>query len=483
MLSRWQKGAGRSLLGLFLVFFVAVASAALTFPALTGRVVDEAGILDPSAKTALERKLADFETKTTGQLVVVTLKSLQGTSIEDYGYQLGRHWQIGQKEKNTGALLVVAPNERKVRIEVGYGFEGTLTDAVSKLIIENSITPRLRANDFAGGIGRGVDDIIQAVSVDSEEWKARAKQRPDDEPGLLDVLALLFFLFILFMIVRSVASRGGGYAQTGAGPRRGSRGPIFIPIPSSWGSSGSSWSGGFPGGGGFSGGAGASGSFLFGRADGLDDAAAPRGAGDVMISDADKRRIAEAIRAAEEKTAGEIFCVIAHACGDYRLVPIAWAALVALAVPLPLIFLTARPAGIIYLFQLAAFIVVALVLSLAMTRFRIVPKRQLWGRVHAEAMHQFLAQGIHLTEHRTGVLIFASVAERYAEIVADSGINAKVRPEVWSKAVAAMISAIKDGRPGDGFVAAVELCGEQLARHFPPGALNPDELPNKVVEI
>jgi putative membrane protein len=118
-----------------------------------------------------------------------------------------------------------------------------------------------------------------------------------------------------------------------------------------------------------------------------------------------------------------------------------------------------------------------------MIRFRIVPKRRLWGRAHAEAMHQFLAQGIHLTEQRTGVLIFASVAERYAEIVADSGINAKVQPDVWSKAVAAMISAIKDGRPGDGFVAAVELCGEQLAQYFPPGTLNPDELPNKVVEI
>jgi uncharacterized protein len=150
-----------------------------------------------------------------------------------------------------------------VRIEVGYGFEGTLTDAVSKLIIENSIIPRLRANDFAGGIGRGVDDIIQAVSVDSEEWKARAKQRPDDQPGLVDFLALAFFLFIFFMIVRNVASQGRGYAQSGAGPRRGSRGPIFIPIPGSWGSSGSPWSGGggFSGGGGSFGGGGASGSW------------------------------------------------------------------------------------------------------------------------------------------------------------------------------------------------------------------------------
>jgi len=94
--------------------------------------------------------------------------------------------------------------------------------------------------------------------------------------------------------------------------------------------------------------------------------------------------------------------------------------------------------------------------------------------LHAEAMHLFLAHGIHLTEHRTGVLIFASVAERYAEIIADSGINAKVQPEAWSKAIAAMISAIKDGHPGDGFVAAIELCGAELARHFPPGALNRD---------
>jgi uncharacterized protein len=261
MRSRFRAARGRAF-GL-LLSVVAFAAYALTFPELTGRVVDDARILDPATKAALERKLAEFETKTTGQLVVVTVKSLQGTSIEDYGYQLGRHWQIGQKEKNTGALLIVAPNERKVRIEVGYGFEGTLTDAVSKLIIENSIIPRLRANDFAGGIGRGVDDIIQAVSVDSEEWKARAKQRPDDEPGLLDVLALLFFLFIFFMIVRSVASRDRGYAQTGTRPRRGSRGPIFIPIPGSWGSSGSSWSGGggFSGGGGSFGGGGASGSW------------------------------------------------------------------------------------------------------------------------------------------------------------------------------------------------------------------------------
>src|SRR6266446_7093735 len=138
------------------------------------RVVDEANILDPAARAALTQKLADFEAKTSDQLVVVTLKSLQGTSIEDFGVELGRRWRIGQKDTNNGVLLIVVPSERKVRIEVGYGLEGTLTDAVSKLIIENAIIPRFRANDIPGGVSRGVDDIISVLSGDAEEWKQRA---------------------------------------------------------------------------------------------------------------------------------------------------------------------------------------------------------------------------------------------------------------------------------------------------------------------
>jgi putative membrane protein len=202
-----------------------------------------------------------------------------------------------------------------------------------------------------------------------------------------------------------------------------------------------------------------------------------------MISQADNQRIVAGIRSAEAKTSGEIYCVIAHACGGYHLVPIAWAALLALAVPWPLIHFTRWPAGIIYLVQLATFIAAALVLSLPVIRYHIVPKRRLHGRAHIVAMQQFLAQGIHLTEKRTGVLIFASAAERYAEIVADSGINAKVAPDAWAGAVAALVGAIKASRPGDGFVAAVELCGAELARNFPPGELNPNELPDRVVEI
>lgn len=202
-----------------------------------------------------------------------------------------------------------------------------------------------------------------------------------------------------------------------------------------------------------------------------------------MISQAEKTRIIEAITVAEAKTAGEIFCVIAHASSGYSLVPVAWAALVALAVPAPLIYLTTWPAGLIYLVQLAAFIVTAAVFSLPAIRFRVVPNQAMRERAHVEAMRQFLAQGMHLTEHRTGVLVFVSVAEHYAEIVADSGINAKVAPAVWQDAVDAAVAAIREGRIGDGLVAAVERCGAVLAEHFPPGAINRDEVPNKVVEM
>jgi len=200
-----------------------------------------------------------------------------------------------------------------------------------------------------------------------------------------------------------------------------------------------------------------------------------------MIAQADVERVTQAIRAAEARTAGEIFCVIAHASSSYSLVPLTWAALLALIVPLPLIYLTQWPVLTIYLAQLAAFAAISAVLSLPALRYRVVPKAMKHQRARAEAMRQFLAHGLHLTEARTGVLIFASAAERYAEIIADTGIHAKVGNAVWEQAMAALVAAIKAGRAGDGFIAAVEQCGAVLAQHFPPGAINRDELPNKLV--
>ncbi len=152
------------------------AAQTLTFPALTGRVVDDAGLLSVPDRAALTESLAGLEAKTTDQLVIVTLKSLQGVAIEDYGYQLGRHWKIGQKDKNNGVLLIVAASERKVRFEIGYGLEGTLTDAMTRFIIEKSILPRFKAGDFPGGIKQGAATIVQVLTGDSTDIKRQAAQ-------------------------------------------------------------------------------------------------------------------------------------------------------------------------------------------------------------------------------------------------------------------------------------------------------------------
>ena len=202
-----------------------------------------------------------------------------------------------------------------------------------------------------------------------------------------------------------------------------------------------------------------------------------------MITDADKTRIAAAIETAEVRTAGEIFCVVARQTGDDRLLPVAWAAALALFLPLPLIYLTPWPAAVIYLVQLAAFLAAALVLELPALRHRLVPRALREQRAQAEARRQFALQGLDRTAERTGVLIFASAADRYAEIVADAGIDAKVPQAVWDDAVAVLVAAIGEGRPADGFVAAVERCGAVLAAHFPPGTLNRDELANRLLEL
>src|SRR5262245_30161167 len=231
--------------------------AALTFPTLTGRVVDEANILDAAQRAALTQKLADLEAKSTDQLVVVTLKSLQGTSIEDYGYQLGRHWQIGQKDKNNGVLLIVVPSERRVRIEVGYGLEGTLTDAVSRLIIENGNTPRFRDGEFVGGTPRGVDDIASVLGGDAEEWKQRAAQRPDTVTTAPttrsdSIWTIIIIVLIIVVVIIICATLLGALCEV-----------IFqiLAVAASSGGGGSSSGGGFSGGGGSFGGGGASGSW------------------------------------------------------------------------------------------------------------------------------------------------------------------------------------------------------------------------------
>jgi uncharacterized protein len=247
-----------ALLAAALLLLGAVALAAEpVFPALTGRVVDDAGILSANTRSRLDASLAAHEQQTGQQLVVVTLPSLQGYAIEDFGYQLGRRWGIGQKGRDNGALLIVAPKERKVRIEVGYGLEGTLTDAQSRVIIEQVILPQFRRGDFDAGVSDGAAAILRVLGgspLDRAAPRARTVANAPP-PWVFFVFLVLFFGFFAWRIYGAwpllLASRGAGpwYGSGGYGGGFG-------------GFSGGGFSGGgggFSGGGGSFGGGGASG--------------------------------------------------------------------------------------------------------------------------------------------------------------------------------------------------------------------------------
>ena len=231
----------------------APATAAPEFPALTGRVVDRADLLSPADEAQLTAQLKALEDTSSDQLVVVTLPSLQGYTIEDFGYQLGRHWGIGTAELDNGVLLIVAPNERKVRIEVGYGLEPVLTDALSKIIIENAVLPRFRAGDYSGGIKDGVRDITLSLTGDAAEVKARARARHDADEPAIDWFTILLYIAIFLIIM--YLSRSEAFVSPGSSGRSSSS--------SGWGSGGGSsgGGGGFSGGGGGFGGGGSSGSW------------------------------------------------------------------------------------------------------------------------------------------------------------------------------------------------------------------------------
>ena len=180
--------------------FATLVAFALDYPSLTGRVVDQADVINAQSRGALETKLKELEDKSSIQLVVATVKSLQGSDIETYANGLFRFWKLGQAQKNNGVLLLVAPAEHKVRIEVGYGLESTLTDALSSVIIASAIIPRFKAGDFSGGIERGVDGIINVLSGDSAGWQSKVDVRREDASADFDELfPFLFFLMAIFV--------------------------------------------------------------------------------------------------------------------------------------------------------------------------------------------------------------------------------------------------------------------------------------------
>ena len=247
---------------LALFAWTGAALAAPTFPPLTGRVVDDAGILSPQAEAQLTAELAELETRTGRQLVVATLPDLQGYEIEDYGYQLLRTWGIGSKERNDGAILIVAPSERKVRIEVGYGLEPVLTDALSSLIINQRIIPAFKEGRLEEGVVDGTQAIVQQLSAPDDEARAavaRAQENPQGEGGI--GFGTIVVIFIVFWLLSGVFG----------GRRRGSLWWLPLILGSGGGGGGGrgGWSGGgggfggggFSGGGGSGGGGGASGSW------------------------------------------------------------------------------------------------------------------------------------------------------------------------------------------------------------------------------
>ncbi|MEO5773902.1 MAG: TPM domain-containing protein [Sphingomicrobium sp.] len=268
--------AGMTMLLLCLLLW-AVPASAQTFPQLTGRVVDQANLLSPEQELDLKSKSEALGGATGRQFVVATVNSLEGRTIEDYGYRLGRTWAIGDKKKDDGVILLVAPNEKKVRIETGYGARVFLTDALSSIVIRDTIVPRFKAGDFGGGIVAGADQIIKTMQLSPADaarynQQAQAQQQQTQQHrgrsgGGFPVIFILFlFLFVLLPMMRRAGGRryrspgvfGGRQRGGGVNPwivlwglnelSRGSHG-------GGWGDGGGGgWGGG--GGGGFSGGGG-----------------------------------------------------------------------------------------------------------------------------------------------------------------------------------------------------------------------------------
>ena len=431
-------------------------------------MVDDADLLSAADIAELDADLKALEDKSSDQVVVVTLPSLQGFTIEDFGYQLGRHWGIGTKEKDNGVLLIVAPNERKVRIEVGRGLEPLLTDAMSNVIINGAILPRFRSGDYAGGIKEGVKGIELVLTGDAAELAERVKGRRDADDPKIDWLVVIFWTIIIvwFIWVTWRSTQRQAYGRSG--------GPVFIPGPGWGGGSGGGWSGG-------SGGR----RLLRWRGKLRRRRRLRQLVGHVMelFSAEERATIEAAITKAERNTSGEIIVVAATASAGYFAYAIMWAALLALLVPWPLIYLTNWPVEHIYLAQLAVFVIGAALTQWEDLRFAIVPKSIKRARAHQKAVEQFLAQSLHTTKGRTGVMIYVSFAEHYAEVIADEGIYRKVPQATWNEVVDTLTAHLGRGARVEGFVTAIETCGKILAEHFPPGSIDHDELPNHLIVL
>ena len=261
---RFGAAAAMAVVLLVLALLVQAAPAeAQTFPKLAGRVTDAAEVIPDDVEARLTQKLEALEQQSQRQLVVATIPDLQGHEISDYGYRLGREWGIGDKERNDGALLIVAPSERKVRIEVGYGLEPVLTDGLSWKIINEAIVPRFKDGDMPAGIEAGVDALVTQLTLPPDQAQKIAQQAANQKFEEPPVPPEIFFFSVIFLIMFVVP-----FFRTLFKRRRypSSSGRAFVwdmldNMPRGSGGSGGSSGGGFSGGGGSFGGGGSSGSW------------------------------------------------------------------------------------------------------------------------------------------------------------------------------------------------------------------------------
>jgi uncharacterized protein len=180
----------------WLLVVARLAGAEVAVPALTARVTDLAGLLSPARERALEAKLAAFEGETTHQIAVLTVPTLEGEPIESYALRAAEQWKLGQKGLDNGMLLVVASQDRAARIEVGYGLEGVVPDAVAKRVLEDTLFPRFRAGDFEGGLDAATDSLMRAAR--GEEIPAERRPQPVlRQRGVMDPLPTVFFVSLL----------------------------------------------------------------------------------------------------------------------------------------------------------------------------------------------------------------------------------------------------------------------------------------------
>ena len=203
----------------------------------------------------------------------------------------------------------------------------------------------------------------------------------------------------------------------------------------------------------------------------------------MSMSPDDRKRIATAIHAAESRTSGEIVCVLAQRSADGRALPVLIAAVIALALPWLLVMTTAMPVLRMLTLQVAVFIVVTALLHVLRLRVELIPGAARRALAHRAALVQFTIRGVAKTKDRTGILIFVSLAERYARIVADDGIAARVQQSEWQSAIDALVAHMRDGRIAEGYIAAIDICGAVLARHFPASKAARDELPDRIYLI